>query len=492
MNSNHHYSRADLARIACDAMAERGLEPTFSKAVEQALADITSPGVSTDPKTVDLTQLLWCSIDNDDSLDLDQLTVCEALADSNVKIRVAIADVDALVTKGSAIDDHARLNTTSVYTSAKVFPMLPERLSTDLTSLNADQDRLAMVTEMVVALDGSVSQGKVYRAKVRNHAKLAYDAVSDWLTGQGALSSAALMVPGMDEQLRTQDAVAQRLRARRHAQGALEFETFQPRAVFEGEKVIDIRQQAQNRARQLIEEFMIATNANTARFLASRGSASIRRVVRSPERWLRIVEVAAKYGETLPTLPDSQALEGFLAKRHQADPLRFPDLSLVIVKLMGSGEYAVEREGDAPTGHFGLAERDYTHSTAPNRRYPDLVTLRMLKATLAGSGPAYSLGELEALAEHCTLQEDAARKVERRMRKSEAALFLGPLVGQSFDAIVTGTGHGGSATWVRIITPPAEGRLIGHLPALDVGQKLRVKLDSTDVERGFIDFTLMP
>ena len=470
-------------------MTERGLEPGFSKAVEQALAAITGPGISTDPATADLTELLWCSIDNDDSLDLDQLSVCEPLADSNVKIRVAIADVDALVTKGSAIDEHARVNTTSVYTSARVFPLLPVRLSTDLTSLNADQDRLAMVTEMVVALDGSVSQAKVYRATVRNHAKLAYDAVSAWLTGQSTLSAAALKVPGLDEQLKTQDAVAQRLRARRHAQGALEFETFQPRAVFEGEKVIDLRQQAQNRARQLIEEFMIATNASTARFLASLGGASIRRVVRSPERWLRIVEVAARYGETLPKLPDSQALEGFLAKRRQADPLRFPDLSLVIVKLMGPGEYVVEREGDAPTGHFGLAERDYTHSTAPNRRYPDLITLRMLKAALAGSRPAYSVGELEALAQHCTLQEDAARKVERRMRKSEAALFLGPLVGQAFDAIVTG--HGDAGTWVRIVTPPAEGMLTGRLPALEVGQQLRVKLASTDVERGFIDFTLL-
>jgi exoribonuclease-2 len=489
MSSHHHYTRADLARIACDAMTERGLEPRFSMGVEQALTAISGPGVSTDPAMADLTRLPWCSIDNDDSLDLDQLTVCEPLADSNVKIFVAIADVDALVAKGSAIDDHARVNTTSVYTAAQVFPMLPLRLSTDLTSLNADQDRLAMVTEMVVALDGSVSQSKVYRAKVRNHAKLAYDAVSDWLTGQGALSAAALKVPGLADQLKTQDAVAQRLRARRHAQGALEFETFQPRAVFEGERVVDIRQQAQNRARQLIEEFMIATNASTARFLASVGGASIRRVVRSPERWLRIVELAARYGASLPKSPDSKALEGFLARRRKDDPLRFPDLSLVIVKLMGSGEYVVEREGDAPTGHFGLAERDYTHSTAPNRRYPDLITQRMLKATLTGSRPAYSIGELEVLAQHCTLQEDAARKVERRMRKSEAALFLGPLVGQTFDAIVTG--HGDAGTWVRIFTPPAEGMLIGRLPALDVGQQLRVKLASTDVEHGFIDFTLL-
>ena len=470
-------------------MSERGLAPEFPASVQQQLSSITGPGREADSRIRDLTALPWCSIDNDDSLDLDQLTACEVLGGGAVKILVAVADVDALVKKGSAIDEHARLNTTSVYTSARVFPMLPERLSTDLTSLNPDQNRLALVTEMIVAADASIEKASVYRATVRNQAKLAYDAVAAWIDGEGALPDAAAAIPGMDVQLRTQDAVAQRLRARRHAQGSLELETFQPRALFEGERVVDIRQQVQNRARQLIEELMIATNEHAARFLASGGSASLRRVVRSPERWLRIAEVARKLGESLPKEPDSRALAAFLARRHKADPVRFPDLSLVIVKLMGSGEYIVEHPGNPPIGHFGLALRDYTHSTAPNRRFPDLITSRMLKTMLAGSPPPYSLAELEALAQHCTEQEDAAQKVERRVRKSEAALLLESHVGQHFDAIVTGRSV--SDTWIRIFTPPVEGKLVARVPELEVGQRIRVKLVVTNVERGFIDFVLV-
>ena len=471
-------------------MLERGLEPEFSPAVQRELAAFTQAASDTSGGVIDLRALPWCSIDNDESLDLDQLTVCEPLAGASVRIRVAIADVDALVQRGCAIDDHARINTTSVYTSARVFPMLPERLSTDLTSLNPHQDRLALVTEMVVTGDGQITEPTVFRAVVRNQAQLAYDAVSAWLTGDGELPPAARAVPQLDDQLRHQDEVAQRLRARRHAHGSLEFVTFQPRAVFEGDEVVDIRLQEQNRARQLIEELMIATNTCTAHFLASHDGAAIRRVVRSPERWLRIVEVARTYGDSLPATPDSKALEGFLAKRHQADPVRFPDLSLVIIKLMGSGEYVVERAGAQPIGHFGLAERDYTHSTAPNRRFPDLVTLRMIKASLSGAQSPYSIHELEALALHCTQQEDAARKVERRLRKSEAALYLQPLVGRSFDGIVTG--HNDAGTWVRIFAPPAEGMLVGRAPALLVGQRVRVRLSSTNVERGFIDFMYLP
>jgi exoribonuclease-2 len=489
MAQAHHVERSDLIRIAGEVMAERGLEPEFPAAVQARLATITGPGRVEDPHIRDLTALPWCSIDNDDSLDLDQLTACEPLAAGEVRVFVAVADVDALVTKGSAIDTHAWTNTTSVYTSARVFAMLPERLSTDLTSLNADQDRLALVTEMVVAPDASITQANLYRATVRNHAKLAYDGLSAWIEGDGALPEAARAVAGLDGQLRTQDEVAQRLRVRRHAQGSLELETFQPRAVFVGERVVEIRQQVQNRARQLIEEFMIATTECSARFLAAAGGGSLRRVVRSPERWLRIVEVARKYGESLPKTPDSVALAAFLAKRHRADPLRFPDLSLVIVKLMGSGEYVVERPGGPPIGHFGLAVRDYTHSTAPNRRFPDLITLRMVKAVLAGRQPPYSVAELGALAEHCTAQEDAAQKVERRMRKSEAALLLESHVGQQYDAIVTGSSESGQ--WVRIFAPPAEGRLQSGPRGLEVGQKIRVKLVSTDVARGFIDFVLV-
>ncbi len=489
MSQERRASRSDLIRIAGEVMVERGLEPEFPAAVQAQLATITGPGRDEDSRIRDLTALPWCSIDNDDSLDLDQLTVCESLATGAVKVFVAVADVDALVTKGSAIDTHAWTNTTSVYTSARVFAMLPERLSTDLTSLNADQERLAIVTEMVIAPDASITQTSVYRAKVRNHAKLAYDALSAWIDGGGALPEAARAVAGLEVQLRTQDEVAQRLRVRRHAQGSLELETFQPHAVFDGERVVQIRLQVQNRARQLIEEFMIATNECSARFLADAGGASLRRVVRSPERWLRIVDVARKYGETLPKTPDSVALAAFLAKRHRADPLRFPDLSLVIVKLMGAGEYVVERPGGPPIGHFGLAVRDYTHSTAPNRRFPDLISLRMVKAVLAGRAPPYSATELGALAEHCTAREDAARKVERRMRKSEAALLLESHVGQQYDAIVTGSSESG--LWVRIFAPPAEGRLASGPRGLEVGRQVRVKLVSTDVARGFIDFVLV-
>ena len=489
MPQAQHLKRSDLVRIATELMAERGLEPEFPAAAQAQLARITDPGCDDDPRIRDLTALPWCSIDNDDSLDLDQLTCCEPQPGGKVKILVAVADVDSLVAKGSPIDRHAWINTTSVYTSARVFAMLPERLSTDLTSLNLGQDRLAVVTEMLVGADGTVTHSSLFRARVRNKAKLAYDAVSAWLGGDGARPDAVSAAPGMEAQLRTQDQVAQQLRARRHEQGSLELETFEPRAVFDGEQVVDIRQQEHNRARQLIEEFMIAANECSARFLAEAGGASLRRVVRSPERWLRIVDLARKYGTELPGTPDSLALAAFLARRHRADPLRFPDLSLVVVKLMGSGEYVVERPGGTPIGHFGLAVRDYTHSTAPNRRFPDLVTLRMVKAALAGRPAPYDGPELAALADHCTQQEDAVQKVERRMRKSEAALLLQSHIGQQYDAIVTGVSD--TDTWVRIFAPPAEGRLEAGAQGLEVGRQVRVRLVSTNVERGFIDFVLV-
>lgn len=487
MNNNlHPHQKEELAELAVIAMRERGLAPAFGPAVRQQLERIDGPAEDDGPDIIDLTGLPWCSIDNDDSRDLDQLTVSQTLPDGSVKILVAIADVDALVAKDTPIDRHAQINTTSVYTSARIFPMLPEKLSTDLTSLNPHQLRIATVTEMVFAPDGALRRSHIQRARVRNRAQLAYDAVSAWLEGQGPLPEAADIVPGMDQQLRTQDAVAQQLRANRREQGSLEFQTLQPRAEFEGQRVVAIRQQEQNRARQLIEEVMIATNGCTARYLAAKGVPSLRRVVRSPERWLRIVAVAKEYGDILPDEPDGQALEAFLARQHRKDPLRFPDLSLVIVKLMGRGEYVVEIPGGPPVGHFGLAVRDYTHSTAPNRRYPDLITLRLLKAALSGQPQPYSNAELAELAQHCTRQEDAAQKVERQLRKSEAALLLERRLGERFDALVTGAGPEG--TWVRILTPPAEGKLVGGHAGLRVGDALRVKLVATDVERGFIDF----
>ena len=486
MNASRHHHRADLVRLANRAMTERGLQAEFSAGVLRQLAAITGPALESGGGIRDLSALLWCSIDNDDSLDLDQLTSAETAADGTVTLWVAIADVDALVKKDTPIDEHARANTTTVYTSARIFSMLPERLSTDLTSLNFDQDRLALVSEMVFNAEAVLIRSEVYRARVRNKAKLDYDAISDWLNGSGALPPAAAAVPGLDAQLRLQDGVAQRLRVRRRAEGALEFETFQPRAVFAGEEVVDIRQQVHNRARQLIEEVMIATNGCTARYLAAQGGPSLRRVVRSPQRWLRIVGVAKTYGETLPDEPDAKALEAFLAKRQLADPLRFPDLSLVIVRLMGSGEYVVETPGSTSVGHFGLAVRDYTHSTAPNRRFPDLIISRLVKAALMQQPPPYTNIELGALAAHCTRQENSAQKVERKMRKSEAALLLESRVGQRFEAIVTGSTADG--LWVRIFTPPADGKLVAGDGRLKVGDKVRVKLVATNVEQGFIDF----
>lgn len=480
--------RASLATIAALAMFSRGLEPEFSLAVHQQLGRLKAPARDNDRGVQDLTNLLWCSIDNDDSHDLDQLTVCEAHAVGCLRLLVAIADVDALVKKDSPIDVHARQNTTSVYTSARVFSMLPEILCTNLTSLAPHVDRLAIIVQMDFSADGELLASTIYRAQVCNQAQLAYDAVSEWLDGHTSLPDVVQAVAGLEAQLRMQDQLAQVLRSRRQSQGALEFDSFQPRAIFDGNRIADIRLQEHNRARQLIEEFMIAANGCTARFLMVHGGVSLRRVVRSPERWARIVQVADGYSVKLPAQPDSAALERFLARQRRLAPASFPDLSLEIIKLMGAGEYVVERAGEQAIGHFGLAVQDYTHSTAPNRRYPDLVTQRLIKAALAGGPPPYSLAELSELAVHCTGQEDAVRKVERQMRKSEAALLLHDSVGQQFRAIVSGVNAQG--IWVRIFTPPTEGRLIGELPELRLGQMLQVQLVSTSVERGFIDFTL--
>jgi exoribonuclease-2 len=439
-----------------------------------------------DPTARDLRDLLWCSIDNDDSRDLDQLSAAERRPDGSTTVRVAIADVDALVKKDTAIDRHAARNTTSVYTAAKVYPMLPERLSTDWTSLVQDEDRLALVVELVIAADGTLDRSDVYRATVRNRAKLAYDGVSDWLEGRGAAPAALAAIPGLEESLRWQDAVAQKLRGLRHERGALDLETIEARAVFAGEEIRDLEQPLKNRARELIEDLMIATNGVTARFLDDRKLPSLRRVLRSPERWARIADLARELGTELPAEPDAAALEAFLLRRKESDPLRFPDLSLTIVKLMGSGEYALDVPGAAHVGHFGLAVRDYTHSTAPNRRFPDVITQRMLKAALAGGPPPYSLSELGDLALHCTRQEDDATKVERQIRKSAAALLLEGRIGERFQGIVTGASEKG--TWVRLLTPPVEGKLQRGWEGMDVGDRLQVRLLSTDVERGFIDF----
>ena len=467
-------------------MLQRGLLPDFSPAAVAETAAIAGAARATDGSVRDLRDLLWASIDNDDSRDLDQLSVARPLAGGAVRILVAIADVDAVVAHGSAIDGHARANTTSVYTPAQIFPMLPEKLSTDLTSLAAARERLAIVIDMTVAEDGTVTGSDVYRATVVNRAKLAYDAVAAWLDGSAPAPPPVGAVGGMDEQLRVQDRVAQAMKAHRHQHGALSLETPEGRAVFDGDVLTDLRPDTKNRAKELIEDFMIAANGVTAHYLEDHGFPSLRRVLRSPERWERIVELAARSGERLPPAPDARALEAFLVKHRQADPARFPDLSLAVIKLLGKGEYVLERPGERVTGHFGLAVRDYTHSTAPNRRFPDLATQRLLKAALAADTPPYADDEVGALARHCTEQEDAATKVERQVRKSAAALLLEGRIGERFDGIVTGASEKG--TWVRISAPAVEGKVVRGFAGLDVGDGVRVELVHTDVERGFIDF----
>lgn len=478
--------RVILQSIAHRAMLERGLLPEFSAAALAELDRIHAPADVNDGSVRDLTDLLWASIDNDDSRDLDQLTVAETLPGGSVKIRVAVADVDALVKEGSAIDEHARHNTTSVYTAAEIFPMLPEKLSTDLTSLSFAEVRLAVIVEMVISADGSLQSSDIYRARVRNQAKLAYNSVAAWLDGRDPMPEGIAAVKGLAENLRVQDRIAQSLKNLRHVHGALSLETIEARSVFDGDQIRDLEVEEKNRAKEIIEDFMIAANGVTARYLAVAKFPSIRRVVRTPKRWDRIVALAQEHQFRLPANPDSKALDEFLVSQKAADPLRFPDLSLAVIKLLGAGEYVAELPGDAAPGHFGLAVRDYAHSTAPNRRYTDLITQRLLKAAIAGRAAPYSFAELDALAKHVTAEEDAANKVERQVGKSAAAILLEARIGAQFDAIVTGASDKG--TWVRLLTVPVEGRVVRGFEGVDVGDRIHVQLMSVDVERGFIDF----
>lgn len=483
-NSNNLYGKKFLEQIAHRVMQEHGFLPDFSPAALDEMAHIQKidTGVTTDVK--DLRQLPWISIDNDDSKDLDQLTVAEPLADNNVKIRVAIADVATLVKKNSAIDLHANNNTTSVYTAGKTFPMLPENLCNNLTSLNFQEDRKAIIIEMIVNGNGDIQNPDIYPAQVRNHAKLAYNSVAVWLEGKADKPPA--VDPSIAENIRIQDNVAQKLRTKRHLRGALELQTLESRPVFADGEITDLRVEGTNRAKQIIEDFMIAANDITAGFLKAKQIPSLRRVVRTPKRWNRIVEIAAQHNYQLPSEPDSKALADFLTKQRAADPLRFPDLSLIIIKLLGAGEYVVELPGETGPGHFALAVEDYTHSTAPNRRFPDLITQRILLAILNGTPVPYDQSELTALARHCTLKEDDANKVERQVAKSAAAMLLSNRIGSHFDAICTGAAD--KATWVRIFQPPIEGRLIHGYDGVDVGHRLKVKLIHVDINLGFIDF----
>ena len=485
MSTNHGHTRS-LRAIAHDAMLRRGLLPDFSDAVRHELEEIHGPAAASGPAIRDLRDLPWFSIDNDDSRDLDQLSAAEALSGDEARVLVAVADVDSLVKKASAIDGHASANTTSVYTAGGIFPMLPERLSTDLTSLGEGVERLAVVADMTVAGDGTVLAGDIYRGTVLNKAKLAYNSVAAWLDGIGPAPATLAAVQGLEENMRLQDRIAQTMRGVRQVHGALQLQTPEARAVYEGETLIDMAPETRNRAMDLIEDFMIAANGVSAQFLDKMGFPSLRRVLKAPERWDRIIQLAAALGTHLPATPDAPALEAFLKSRKAADPDRFPDLSLSVVKLLGPGEYALELPGQMTEGHFALAVHDDTHSTAPNRRFPDLITQRLLKAALAGAPAPYSNAELADLATHCTLQEDNAKRVERQLQKSAAALLLSSRIGQQFRAIVTGASDKG--TWVRISAPTAEGKVVRGYEGLDVGDHVDVKLVHTDVARGFIDF----
>ena len=472
--------RLDLAAIARQEMLERGFLPDFPPEVEQQLRNIRS---QPDGSLRDLTSLLWSSIDNDDSRDLDQVEWAERTP-AGIRVLIGIADVDFAVARDTPIDSHAAHDTTTVYAGVRTFPMLPERLSTGLTSLSENEDRAAIVVELLVLSDGTVEDGSVYRARVRNRAQLTYNGVGPWLESAAPAPGKVASSADLQQQLQLQDDAARSLRASRHRLGAIAFDRLEAQPVISGGEVRDITTRVHNRAAQLIEDFMIAANEVMARTLRNAGVSSIRRVVKAPERWPRIVELARQYGEALPPEPDARALNEFLTRRKQADPLHYADVSLAVLKLMGPGAYALLRPGDDAQGHFGLAAQDYTHSTAPNRRFADLVTQRLLKA-LSDTAP-YSDDQLAAIARNCTLREDAARKVQRDMNKRLAAVALEHRIGQSFSAVVTGVVPKG--VFVRVLDPPVEGRLMRGEHGLDVGDRIHVKLLSTDPIRGYIDF----
>jgi len=486
---DHHQSDLNLLEIARNTMIHEGFEPDFPPAAIAEVAKINPNSSLARPGVRDLRDLLWSSIDNVESKDLDQVEYVERDGDQ-IKVFIGIADVDAYVAKSSAVDQHASENTTSVYTGVKTFPMLPEKLSTDLSSLVQDEDRLAVVIEFAVPTDGQVIAGEVYTASVRNKAKLSYDAVGKWLDTNGTIPELIFKIPQMEEQIKLQSEAARRLLATRRANGALELETIQATPVMdENGRIVDLNVSEQNSARDIIENFMIAANVSMSEYLGKHGVTSLQRIVRTPENWPRIVEMAEELHEALPNEPDARALAGFLERRRKLDPDHFPDLSLAVVKLLGPGEYVAQRPEDHGEGHFGLAVHNYIHSTAPNRRYADLITQRLLKSLQSPDTNPYSLSELEQIAEHCNERESAARKVERKMRKVAAAVLLKNRIGEEFDAIVTGITPKG--TFVRTIKPPVDGLIVRGKEGLKVGQHARVRLQSTDPESGFIDFAVV-
>lgn len=482
----HDANRITLQHIARQAMISRRLEPDFPPALISELRKITDPANYKSTQSKDLRRLLWCSVDNDDSLDLDQLSYAEQLPDNKVKLLIAIADVDALVAKQSNIDNHASQNTASIYTVAQLFPMLPEKLSTNLTSLCLDEDRCAVVVEMIISNDGGVQQSDVYLATVRNWAKLAYESLGDWLEGNGPMPLEISLVDGLAENIQLQDQIVQKMKELRYELGALDFETIEARPIFDGDSLSEMKVEQKNRAKSLIEDFMIATNGATARFLEEKNFPSLRRVVRTPKRWDRIVELASEHGFSLPGKANSKSLSTYLKFIKHDDPEHFIDMSIIVLKLLGAGEYLVETPGSTSEGHFGLAVKDYTHSTAPNRRFPDLVTQRLIKSAILGSSIPYSIEQLEEIARHCTLKEDDVRKVERQVEKSANAMLMESRIGEIFEAIVSGASEKG--TWIRLYHPHVEGKLVKGYKGLEVGHKLNARLIQTNIERGFIDF----
>jgi exoribonuclease II len=465
-------------------MIAHGFEPDFPPPVQQQVATLKMQAPTPNGQVRDLRNLLWSSIDNDTSKDLDQIEVAEQLPNGDVKLLLGIADVDTFVARDTAIDVHAAKETTTVYTGVRNFSMIPEVLSTGITSLLENQDAFAIVIEFIVSSDGHVKSSDLYRAIVRNKAQLTYNAIGGWFEGTAAPPAKVAASTDLQSQLTLQNRVAQALKKQRVLNGALNIETIEVRPVLLNDRVVDVVRQEKNPATDLIEDFMIAANGVVARALED--VSSLRRIVKTPERWDRIVRLAAEHGGTLPAQPDSRALNQFLTQRKAVDPVHFADLSLAVIKLMGPGQYVLERPGDPEQGHFGLAVQDYTHSTAPNRRFADLVTQRLIKAKLANSPNPYSDVDLESIATSCTQKEDAARKVEREMTKRMAAVAMADRIGQTFDAIVTGANTKG--TFVRILNPRVEGMLVQGQQGLDVGDNLKVKLLRTDVQRGYIDF----
>ena len=483
---NKKSDRIILQDIARNAMISKGLVPDFPDVEISELNEILLPAACKPEIAKDMRDLLWCSVDNADSLDLDQLTCAETLDGNKVRILVAIADVDALVNAKSNIDNHASQNTATVYTVARIFPMLPEKLSTNLTSLCLDSDRCAIVVDMILGDDGKVEQSDVYRAIVRNHAKLQYASLGAWLEGNGAASPEITRVDGLAENIKLQDRMAQRMKESRYEHGALEFETIEAMPIFDGDTLKEMKVDQKNRAKDLIEDFMIAANGTTARYLTGKNFPSLRRVVRTPERWDRIVELASENGFSLPAEADSKSLSEYLKFIKQKDPLHFVDMSISVLKLLGSGEYVVDIPGAIPPGHFGLAVKDYTHSTAPNRRYPDLITQRLLKSAISGKPVPYTMEQLRQIATHCTLKEDDVKKVERQVEKSANAILMQSRIGEIFEAIVSGASPKG--TWIRLFHPHVEGKLVNGFKGLKVGQKLKARLTDVNVELGYVDF----